>query len=181
MIIEWDDGDDTNNKVSYDKVRRTATGKTCDGPPKAGGKVPRQSSPPKEDKKAPAASPESDKWVPPEIPCTILPRLHWEGSDPKWNKRAIEYLRKEYEPDEVIDGFDWHVILRFNDVNRCEETYNLLDSKLKECKESDIEKCHTHEFVKAIEYVGDDPEQRRRTGRHIHDPSKHPQAVRQEL
>jgi hypothetical protein len=108
-----------------------------------------------------------------------LPRLHWEGSDPAWNKEAVDSLKAQFKPDEVIDGFDWHVILRFNDVNKCEKAYNAIDKVLKQCTEQDQEKCHTHKHVKAIEYVGDDPATRRKTGRHIHVPN--PNDKRQEL
>merc|ERR1712048_400767 len=113
--------------------------------------------------------------VPPEIPCTILPRLHWEGSDPDWNRQATQALKDEYKPDELIDGFDWHVILRFNDADKCEAAYNSLDKALKQCTEMDPEKCRTHKYVKAIEYVGDDPETRRKTGRGYHNPKQNNQ------
>uniref|UniRef100_A0A7R9ZZV4 Uncharacterized protein n=1 Tax=Pyrodinium bahamense TaxID=73915 RepID=A0A7R9ZZV4_9DINO len=155
--INWDDGDTTNRRVHHSHTRRGDTAQPCDGP-------------------VPPPSEEDEDWVPPEIPCTILPRLHWEGSDPEWNKEAIESLRNEYQPDEVIDGFDWHVILRFNDVNRCEAAYSSLDSALQKCTEPDPEKCRTHKYVKAVEYVGDDPDTRRRTGRQHHnaDPRQQP-------
>lgn len=149
-MIDWDDGDLSNRKVHHMKVKQSSSGEACAGPSPA---------PPAED---------DDNWVPPEIPCTILPRLHWEGSDPEWNKEAVAALKNEYKPDEVIDGFDWHVILRFNDADRCEATYKSLDTTLSKCKETDPEKCRTHKYVKAIEYVGDDPETRRKTGRRIH-------------
>jgi len=153
--IDWDDGDTTNRQVHSGQVKQSPSGETCDGPAVAA-----------------AAEEEGDEnWVPPEIPCTILPRLHWEGSDPEWNKEAILSLKKELEPDEVIDGFDWHVILRFNDVDKCEAAFNALNVVLSQCSESDPEKCHTHKYVKAIEYVGDDPNTRRKTGRHRYDPN----------
>merc|ERR1719359_1222215 len=126
--------------MPHTQVRRTLDGQTCDGPPKP------------ESPKA-ATNVQEDAWIPPEIPCTILPRLHWEGSDPVWNKEAIQSLKDAYKPDEVIDGFDWHVILRFHDVNRCENVFMSLERDLKKCKEADPEKCRTHKYVKAIEYV----------------------------
>merc|ERR1711974_3056 len=122
---------------------------------------------------------EDDNWVPPEIACTLLPRLHWEGSDPEWNKEAIEFLNKTYAPDETIDGFDWHVIMRFNDVDRCENAFNDLSKVLKQCKEADPEQCRTHKYVKGIEYVGDEPSVRRKTGRQYHMPEAH--AAKDEL
>jgi len=177
MTIDWDDADENNRKVVHSQVRHAKTGEACDPPPppKKAGKVPKAAqAPPKAATPPPKADAAADdNWVPPEIPCTILPRLHWEGSDPAWNKQAIENLKKDFNPDEVIDGFDWHVILRFNDVNRCESTFNSLAAVLKQCKEADQEKCHTHQYVKAIEYVGDEPEVRRQSGRHIHDPKAH--------
>mmetsp|Transcript_118020 Transcript_118020/g.204219 ORF Transcript_118020/g.204219 Transcript_118020/m.204219 type:complete len:218 (+) Transcript_118020:3-656(+) len=149
--VNWEDGDENNRRVVHKQVRLSATGESCDG----------ASPPPRDDD-------EDGNWVPPEIPCTILSRLHWEGSDPKWNKEAVESLRKEFKPDEVIDGFDWHVILRFNDADRCEAVFKSLEVVLRRCKEEDQEKCHTHKYVKAIEYVGDEPEVRRQSGRRVH-------------
>jgi len=178
ITIDWEDGDPNVRSVPYTQVRHGTTGETCDGPPppKKVGKVPpkakaAQQEPPKATPppKAPF-NPDSDNWVPPEIACTILPRLHWEGSDPAWNKEAIESLKKEFKPDEVIDGFDWHVILRFNDVNKCEASFDAIAKVLQQCKETDQEKCHTHKYIKALEYVGDAPDVRRQSGRHVHDP-----------
>eukprot|EP00928_Gymnodinium_smaydae_P050421 TRINITY_DN33989_c0_g1_i1.p1 TRINITY_DN33989_c0_g1~~TRINITY_DN33989_c0_g1_i1.p1 ORF type:complete len:323 (+),score=68.46 TRINITY_DN33989_c0_g1_i1:50-970(+) len=126
-----------------------------------------------------AGGEESD-WVPPEIPCTILPRLHWEGSDPDWNKKAVEHLRTQFAPDELIDGFDWHVILRFNDADRCERVYAELEGILNKCTESNVDLCRTHDYVKAIEYVGDTPETRRKTGRRVHQEASRA-AARSEL
>jgi len=146
-MIDWDDGDTANRHVHHTKVRKIASGQPCSGP------------------EVVLDDDEDENWVPPEIPCTILPRLHWEGSDPDWNKEAIASLKKEYRPDEVIDGFDWHVILRFHDVDKCEACFNSLSDVLKKCKQADPEKCHSHAYVKAIEYVGDDPQTRRKSGR----------------
>jgi len=176
ITIDWEDEDPANRQVIHTQVKSAATGEACDGPPKAAPKA--SKAPPRKAQEAPkpkAPEPASDdnNWVPPEIPCTILPRLHWEGSDPAWNKEAIEFLKQEYNPDEVIDGFDWHVIVRFNDVNRCESAFKSLEKVLSQCKESDQEKCHTHKYIKAIEYVGDEPEVRRQSGRHMHDPKAH--------
>merc|ERR1711972_816667 len=124
-------------------VKQSATGEACDGPDAV-------------------AAEEDEDFVPPEIACTILPRLHWEGSDPEWNREAIEYLKRTHQPDETIDGFDWHVILRFNDADRCEKVYKSIEATLSECKEKDLEQCRPHKYIRAIEYVGDDPETRRK-------------------
>eukprot|EP00930_Biecheleria_cincta_P053239 TRINITY_DN38640_c0_g1_i1.p1 TRINITY_DN38640_c0_g1~~TRINITY_DN38640_c0_g1_i1.p1 ORF type:complete len:256 (-),score=35.21 TRINITY_DN38640_c0_g1_i1:33-770(-) len=159
-LIDWDDGDDRNRLVDHSKVRLLSSGEACDGLEVHEG---------------------AGDWIPPEIPCTILPRLHWEASEPEWNQKAVKSLKQEFQPDEVIDGFDWHVILRFHDVNRCEEVYNALDSQLKKCKEPDPEACRSHEYVKAIEYVGDDPSTRRKTGRHRFVPNQESGAGRSEL
>mmetsp|Transcript_16270 Transcript_16270/g.35609 ORF Transcript_16270/g.35609 Transcript_16270/m.35609 type:complete len:275 (-) Transcript_16270:69-893(-) len=160
--IDWDDGDQSHKEVSHLQVLRVSNGKPCGAAAAVVKASPR--------KAGPAFDEEDENWVPPEIPCTILPRLHWEGSDPEWNKEAIQSLREQFSPDEIIDGFDWHVILRFNDADRCEQVYVSLDETLRRCQEEDIEKCRTHQYVKAIEYVGDDPETRRKTGRRIHKP-----------
>eukprot|EP00747_Dinoflagellata_sp_TGD_P185782 gnl/TRDRNA2_/TRDRNA2_42505_c0_seq1.p1 gnl/TRDRNA2_/TRDRNA2_42505_c0~~gnl/TRDRNA2_/TRDRNA2_42505_c0_seq1.p1 ORF type:complete len:236 (-),score=31.98 gnl/TRDRNA2_/TRDRNA2_42505_c0_seq1:179-886(-) len=159
-MINWDDEDPNNRMVHATNVKRTS-GQACDGPAPA----------------AAAVAEDEDNWVPPEIPCTVMPRLHWEASDPKFNKEAVESLKRGYKPDEVLDGFDWHVVLRFNDVDRCENTYNSLQRELAKCKEQDREKCRTHPYVKEIEYVGDDPATRRKTGRAVHSSKK----TRQEL
>jgi hypothetical protein len=177
-LVDWDDGDARSRRMT--EVRRASTGTPCGGKAASASQAasvttatvttrptttttttqaPRKEAP---------KQGEDDGWTPPEIPCTILPRLHWEGSDGTWNKNAIEALRNAYKPDEVIDGFDWHVILRFNDADRCEQAYDDLKATLDKCAESDSEKCRTHDYVKAIEYVGDDPETRRKTGRKIH-------------
>lgn len=172
-MINWEDGDPNNRRVHSSMVKQLSSGQACNGPAAAKGpaKAPPQSQTP------PAGADDDDEnWVPPEIPCTLLPRLHWEGSDPKWNKEAVEALRGEFKPDELIDGFDWHVILRFNDVNRCEAAYQKISGVLAQCGD-DQEKCFAHKYVKAIEYVGDDPETRRKTGRHVFTP----EAGRQEL
>jgi len=154
-VINWDDGDTAVQRVNHELVKQIGSGAVCDG-----------AEPP------PGEEEQEEGWVPPEIPCTVLPRLHWEGSDPPWNKEAIEALKTSFEPDEVIDGFDWHVILRFNNVDRCEAAFKSLKRVLDECKEPDPEKCRTHPYVKAVEYVGDDPDTRRRTGRHQHQVHK---------
>lgn len=154
FVINWDDGDETVRHVHHTKVQRTSTGEACDGPP---------------EQLFPEQGGEED-WVPPEIACTVMPRLHWEGSEEEWNRKAVAALKKELKPDEVIDGFDWHVILRFNSADRCEEAYEALQSVLKLCKEKNPEDCRTHKYVKAVEYVGDDPETRRKSGRSHHRP-----------
>lgn len=183
IVVDWEDGDPSVRNVPHSQVRHGKSGEACDGPPppKKVGKVPKKApahqEPPKADKPK-VENPHDDNWVPPEIPCTILPRLHWEGSDPSWNKEAITALKQEFNPDEVIDGFDWHVILRFNDANKCEQAFDKLAEVLKQCKELDQEKCHTHKYVKAVEYVGDEPDVRRQSGRHVHDPKAH---AKQEL
>lgn len=169
-MINWDDGDPNNRKVLSTYVWQASSGQVCDGPKATKGPA---KTPPQQ--KPPAAEDDDENWVPPEIPCTLLPRLHWEGSDPKWNKEAVESLRSEFKPDELIDGFDWHVILRFNDVNRCEGAYKKVSGVLATC--DDQEKCFAHKYIKAIEYVGDDPDTRRKTGRHVFKPEEH----RQEL
>lgn len=151
--IDWDDGDANNRKVQHASVKHASSGQACSGPLQLGTEA-------------------DDHWTPPEIACTILPRLHWEGSDPEWNSAAIALLRQDYQPDELIDGFDWHVILRFYDVNRCERTYAALDKILKSCTDQNPDACRTHKYVKAIEYVGDDPETRRKSGRHVFVPTK---------
>lgn len=177
MTIDWDDEDPGNRQVVHTQVRHGDTGEACDPAPapKKVGKVPKkaQEAPKAAPAHAPPANPSDDNWVPPEIPCTILPRLHWEGSDPTWNKEAIASLKADFNPDEVIDGFDWHVILRFNDANKCEKAFDSLAKVLNECKEQDQEKCHTHKYVKAVEYVGDEPDVRRKSGRGVHDPKAH--------
>merc|ERR1719188_2167965 len=99
-------------------VKLGSTGLTCSGP-----------------EQVPEDADDDENWVPPEIACTILPRLHWEGSEPEWNKEAIEFLRSTYNPDELIDGFDWHVIMRFNHVDRCEKTFDELNGVLQQCVE----------------------------------------------
>eukprot|EP00440_Ansanella_granifera_P022201 gb/GFBE01024119.1/.p1 GENE.gb/GFBE01024119.1/~~gb/GFBE01024119.1/.p1 ORF type:complete len:237 (+),score=57.90 gb/GFBE01024119.1/:1-711(+) len=146
-LIDWDDSDDRNRKVHHSQVHLLANGEVCDGP---------------------GVSEWDQGWVPPEIPCTLLARLHWEASEPAWNEAAVRSLKTEFEPDEVIDGFDWHVVLRFYAVDRCEAAFYALDAVLKKCTERDPEACRVHEYVKAIEYVGDDPATRRKTGRHLH-------------
>lgn len=161
-MINWEDGDPNNRRVHASRVTQQSSGETCS--------LPAANAPMDED--------EDEKWVPPEIPCTLLPRLHWEGSDPKWNKEAIDSLKAEFRPDEVIDGFDWHVIMRFHDVNRCEKAFNTINNVLAKCE--DKEKCYNHPYVKAIEYVGDDPETRRKTGRPVFNPADHPE-YKQEL
>jgi len=179
ITVDWDDADPNVRQVAFSQVKSVSTGETCDGPKPKAGKVPpkaaKKQEAPQQQKAPPQAPPgaHDDNWVPPEIPCTILPRLHWEGSDPAWNKEAIASLRSEFNPDEVIDGFDWHVILRFNDADKCEAAFNALAKVLGQCKDTDQEKCHTHKYVKAVEYVGDEPEARRSSGRHHHDPKAH--------
>merc|ERR1719162_1812990 len=92
----WEDGDPDHRQVHASRARRTSTSEECGEP-------------------APYELPEGDGgWTPPEIACTILGRMHWEGSDAAWNKDAVDKLKEEFLPDEVIDGFDWHVIFRFN-------------------------------------------------------------------
>lgn len=177
-LVDWDDGSKKSRRVIHTQVRHASSGKTCMGKKekaadtkKEGKKESKKSSPPPP---PPADIDEDENWTPPEIPCTVMPRLHWEGSDPEWNKEAIDALRKKYKPDELIDGFDWHVILRFNDADRCEKAYKSLEAVLNKCTEADPEQCRTHKHVKAIEYVGDDPETRRKTGRRFHkaDPNQ---------
>lgn len=168
FTMNWEDGDPENRQVHHSKVKKRETGEVCSLPEAGYEDEDYEEDPP---------------WEPPEIPCTILPRLHWEGSDPKWNKEAIDALKAEWKPDEVIDGFDWHVILRFNEANRCEQCFNTIKAVLDKCE--DVEKCYTHPYIKAIEYVGDDPETRRQTGRTVHVPEPEegeaPAQGRQEL
>mmetsp|Transcript_60677 Transcript_60677/g.112570 ORF Transcript_60677/g.112570 Transcript_60677/m.112570 type:complete len:145 (-) Transcript_60677:7-441(-) len=103
---------------------------------------------------------EDDAWTPPSLPCTTLIRLHWEGGELQWNKQAIGALKAECMPDEVIDGFDWHVIFRYKNVDHCERAYKTISNVLSKC--ADKEHCYTHPYVKDIEYIGDTPEQRRK-------------------
>lgn len=176
-LVDWDDGSTKSRRVPSTQVKQASSGQICQAK-KGGGKAAPAGK--KDSKKAspppppPADIDEDENWTPPEIPCTVMPRLHWEGSDPEWNKEAIDSLRKKFKPDELIDGFDWHVILRFNDADRCEKAYKSLEAVLNKCTESDPEQCRTHKYVKAIEYVGDDPETRRKTGRKVHkaDPNQ---------
>lgn len=149
LTIDWDDGDVGHRHVHHTHVRQSSSGDWCSG-------------------LAVPELDEDDHWVPPEIPCTILSRLHWEGSREDWNKEAVSALKSELQPDEVIDGFDWHVILRFHDADSCERAFTAINDVLRQCTEPDPESCRTHKYVKAIEYVGDEPETRRRTGRGIH-------------
>eukprot|EP00403_Amphidinium_massartii_P040512 CAMPEP_0178452024 /NCGR_PEP_ID=MMETSP0689_2-20121128/44010_1 /TAXON_ID=160604 /ORGANISM="Amphidinium massartii, Strain CS-259" /LENGTH=244 /DNA_ID=CAMNT_0020077675 /DNA_START=13 /DNA_END=747 /DNA_ORIENTATION=- len=152
--VNWDDGDTNNRQVHFTQVWRGGTpGYACGGV---------------EDDAGAVDASIADNAM--EIPCTILPRLHWEGQDPEWNKEAIESITKEYQPDEVIDGFDWHVILRFNDANRCEQVYTSIETVLKKCMDPEPENCRTHKFIKSLEYVGDDPATRRKTGRTVYKP-----------
>eukprot|EP00929_Paragymnodinium_shiwhaense_P119675 TRINITY_DN91560_c0_g1_i1.p1 TRINITY_DN91560_c0_g1~~TRINITY_DN91560_c0_g1_i1.p1 ORF type:complete len:312 (-),score=70.15 TRINITY_DN91560_c0_g1_i1:129-1064(-) len=179
--VDWEDGDDRDRLVPAAQVKRASDEETCDttaeATKKTSGASTAQTKKDSKPKAAPKEAPvpnfdDDEEWTPPEIPCTIMPRLHWEGSDPAWNKDAVEALRKKYDPDELIDGFDWHVILRFNDADRCEKTYKSLEAVLNKCKEPDPENCRTHKYVKAIEYVGDDPDTRRKTGRKYHKDAK---------
>mmetsp|Transcript_57612 Transcript_57612/g.106493 ORF Transcript_57612/g.106493 Transcript_57612/m.106493 type:complete len:242 (-) Transcript_57612:62-787(-) len=159
--VKWDDGDTNNRQVHYSQVKQASSGLAC-----ASYDDVLQDS----DESVDAAIAEESF----EIPCTILPRLHWEGQDPEWNKEAIEAITKDLHPDEVIDGFDWHVILRFFDADRCEQVYEALHAVLSKCMDPDWENCRTHKYIKWIEYVGDDPETRRKSGRAIHKAKNEP-------
>lgn len=141
-MVDWDDGGTHNRKVHASHVFRDSTGEAC-------GEL-----------EASHRSDFDDDWVAPKIPCTILARLHWEASDPEWNRLAVSSLRADFAPDEVIDGFDWHAILRFDSVDRCEAAFVTMDNLLKSCKNP--ERCYTHPYVNAIEYVGPSPEMRRK-------------------
>mmetsp|Transcript_38558 Transcript_38558/g.86711 ORF Transcript_38558/g.86711 Transcript_38558/m.86711 type:complete len:239 (+) Transcript_38558:144-860(+) len=159
--VKWDDGDTNNRQVHYSQVKQASSGLACAS----------YDDVLKDADESVDATAESL-----EIPCTILPRLHWEGQDPEWNKEAIEAIAKELQPDEVIDGFDWHVILRFIDANRCEQVYESLQAVLSKCMDPDWDNCRTHKYIKWIEYVGDDPETRRKSGRTVHkkrEPQRH--------
>jgi len=148
-IVQWDDGDQSHRRVPAGLVRRRFTEELCSVPVVYDYNDP------------------EDPWQPSEIPCTILLRLHWNASKVKWRKRAISKLRKEHLPDEVIGGFEWHVIFRFHVVNQCERVFKTIHKVLKTC--ADPEECYAHEYVKGIEYVGDDPNTRKVSGRHLHE------------
>eukprot|EP00403_Amphidinium_massartii_P009902 CAMPEP_0178429318 /NCGR_PEP_ID=MMETSP0689_2-20121128/30738_1 /TAXON_ID=160604 /ORGANISM="Amphidinium massartii, Strain CS-259" /LENGTH=237 /DNA_ID=CAMNT_0020051131 /DNA_START=1 /DNA_END=710 /DNA_ORIENTATION=- len=137
--VDWADGRSEYKNVHSFFVRRKTTEEPCGESP--------------ED--AVEDDPEDDGWIAPDLACTTLIRLHWEGSEPQWNKQAINALKAECLPDEVIDGFDWHVIFRFHDVNQCERVYKTISNVLEKCL--DREHCYTHPYVKDIEYVGDTP------------------------
>eukprot|EP00927_Polykrikos_kofoidii_P063303 TRINITY_DN58111_c0_g1_i1.p1 TRINITY_DN58111_c0_g1~~TRINITY_DN58111_c0_g1_i1.p1 ORF type:complete len:301 (-),score=24.32 TRINITY_DN58111_c0_g1_i1:129-1031(-) len=96
-----------------------------------------------------------------EVPCTIVPQFHWEGSTPSWNREAISALRAELVPDEFVEGFDWHVIFRFHDLDHCERAYETLAFVLQGCECP--ERCYRHPYVKSVEYVGGDPASRRKS------------------
>ncbi|CAE7710959.1 unnamed protein product [Symbiodinium microadriaticum] len=59
------------------------------------------------------------------IAPTLLLRLHWEASDDAWHADAVAKLREDFGPEEVIDDFDWHVIMRFKHTAACEEVGSL--------------------------------------------------------
>mmetsp|Transcript_17681 Transcript_17681/g.40009 ORF Transcript_17681/g.40009 Transcript_17681/m.40009 type:complete len:240 (+) Transcript_17681:54-773(+) len=157
--VSWGDGDTNYREVHASTTRRSLTDEACGSPEGDTGPMT-----------------EDDEWERPEIACTIMPQLHWEASEPEWNAHALRALREEFAPDEVLDCFRWHVVFRFYDVDRCEQAYETLNNLLSRCK--DPEKCYAHPYVKAVRYIGDDPETRRMTGRHIHKAQEH---AREEL
>ncbi|CAE8591642.1 unnamed protein product [Polarella glacialis] len=85
--------------------------------------------------------------------CTLLLQLHWEGSNESWNSLATKKLQEELMPDEVIGGFDWHVIFRFSAgrIDACEKAHDTVQSVL--LKYEDQEQCYTHPYVKAVSLI----------------------------
>eukprot|EP00747_Dinoflagellata_sp_TGD_P097398 gnl/TRDRNA2_/TRDRNA2_167130_c0_seq1.p1 gnl/TRDRNA2_/TRDRNA2_167130_c0~~gnl/TRDRNA2_/TRDRNA2_167130_c0_seq1.p1 ORF type:complete len:203 (-),score=30.21 gnl/TRDRNA2_/TRDRNA2_167130_c0_seq1:6-614(-) len=118
--LSWADGDPDARKVHASHTKRVSSGEACGLPKVYAGK-------------GPAEDQEGSAWNAPEIPCTTLLRLHWEGSDIKWNGEAIKELKAELLPDEVIDGFDWHLVMRFHDVDRCERAYETVARVVGQC------------------------------------------------
>eukprot|EP00439_Symbiodinium_sp_Y106_P042891 s283_g5.t1 len=81
---------------------------------------------------------------------TLLLRLHWEASDVAWRADAVAKLREDFGPEEVIDDFDWHVIMRFKHAAACEEVRDLLQNLVNLC--DDPESCFRHPYVQAVDY-----------------------------
>jgi len=142
-LVDWDDAHEHFRLVHATQTKRTLDGEACG-----------QSS-------ALQKHADDDALLStPDIPCTIVLRLHWEASEPTWNRQAVANLKEEFLPDEIIDDFEWHVIFRYLDVDHCEQTHNTLWNLLKDC--ADKERCYAHPYVKGIHYIGDSPETRRK-------------------
>ncbi|CAE8609585.1 unnamed protein product [Polarella glacialis] len=143
--INWDDGDSQHRRVHHSHVRHAALDEACDGP-----------TGPIQD---------HDTYVPSRIPCTILVKLQGGDSDRDWMQEAVAMFKTDYQPDEVVDGFEWYIILRFYDANRCEASFRSLAAAIRKCEDMDLEACVTSKYLRTIEYIGDDPATRRETGR----------------
>jgi len=145
-LVSWADGEDSHRAVHASGLKRTLSGELCGSGEEA------------------VRASKKKEWKPPQLDCTLLLQLHWEASEAEWREAAMNTLRVELAPDEVVAGFDWHVIFRYQDPDRCELAYETVASVLRRCtkKEGDAERCYAHPLVRAVEYVGEEPALRRR-------------------
>jgi len=135
--LSWHDGVEGFNAVHVSSLRRSLTEEACG-----------------EQRLDEAQS----QWVAPEIPCTLLMQLHWEASEDTWREHAVTTLRDELQPDTVIADFDWHVIFRFDSVDRCGQAYDAIKTLLDMCE--DAERCYTHPYIRTVQHVGREPQMR---------------------
>eukprot|EP00913_Durusdinium_trenchii_P026781 g25122.t1 len=138
-FIDWEDGNENFRRVHHSQVWLLENGQVCDE---------------QQDQ-------QQDEWVPisPTVrrKCTLLLRLHWEAWDPTWSAEGIQAVARDLQAEEVIDGFDWHVIMRFKTRMMCRSAFQRMEKLLNTCNETDLELCRVHPYVKAVELLREMP------------------------